>query len=194
MQAGGGAGGGGGEGGAEAAPRIHVREPVSGRAAKIWLALQTPIAMPFAEETPLEDVIKHIKSSTASKDLPDGLPVYIHPIGLQEAEKTVTSPVRFAVEGVPLATSLKLMLEQLELTYRVHPDGFVIIDAQESPRSQAVDPTLQILDELRALRSEVKQLRTQVSMLRGLPIQGGAGSPGAAGAMGGMGGGMSGFR
>ena len=66
--------------------------------------LEEPVFMKFYEETPLEEVIKHIRESTKSSDMPGGIPIYVDPIGLTEADKTMTSTVRhLELEGVPLA-------------------------------------------------------------------------------------------
>lgn len=95
--------------------------------ARIQAALEQEIPMHFASETPLEDVLAHIVAEVHS---PDGrkLQVYIDPIGLAECEKTATSPVSLDMDGVPLRTTLRLMLEQLGLEYHVQ-DGVLRIDS-----------------------------------------------------------------
>ena len=52
------------------------------------------MSMPFANETPLEDILRYIKTATESPQLQNGIPIYVDPAGLTEAEKTMTSPVR----------------------------------------------------------------------------------------------------
>ena len=102
------------------------------RSERIIAELAKPISMPFAAETPLTEVIKFIKSSTRGATLPEGIPIYVDPIGLSEADKTMQSTVRdLAVEGVPLRTTLRLLLSQLGLTYRVS-DGLLKITSEES--------------------------------------------------------------
>ena len=54
--------------------------------------------MSFANETPLEDVLKYIKSATAGPH-DTGIPIYVDPIGLQEAERTLNSAVQIDLEG-----------------------------------------------------------------------------------------------
>ena len=64
--------------------------------------LDEPISMSFNEETPLEDVLKYIKQATTTATY-QGIPIYVDPIGLSEADKTMTSTVRnMDLEGVPL--------------------------------------------------------------------------------------------
>ena len=96
------------------------------RSQRILAELGKTISMPFAQETSLEDVIKYIKSTTTGPLLPEGLPIYVDPVGLQDAERTMTSPITFDVSQVPLRTSLRLILKQLGLTYRVR-DGLLTI-------------------------------------------------------------------
>ncbi len=106
--------------------------PVTAAAARVWLVLQQPVDMPFQNESPLEDVIQYIQSATETPEMPQGIPVYVDPRGLQEAERTFTSPIVLNLKGMPLATSLSIMLEQLGLTYFVHKDGLLWITAAES--------------------------------------------------------------
>ena len=97
--------------------------------------LEEPISMSFAEDTPLEDVLKYVKQATTTATY-QGIPIYVDPIGLQEAEKSMTSTVRnMDLEGVPLKITLKLLLKQLDLTYTVK-DGFLMITSKESEDQQ----------------------------------------------------------
>ena len=49
--------------------------------------------MSFGTETPLEDFLKYIKQATTEPNYP-GIPIYVDPLGLQEADKTMTSTVQ----------------------------------------------------------------------------------------------------
>jgi hypothetical protein len=98
--------------------------------------------MPFANETPLEDVLKYIKSKTAGPDQA-GIAIYVDPFGLNEAEKTMTSAVTIDLKGIPLQTSLRLLLKQLDLAYCVK-DGVLIISSikgilQELREAEAIE-------------------------------------------------------
>ncbi len=85
--------------------------------ARILEALEQPIPMRFVNATPLEDVLAHIKAE--SRRLNHAIPIYLDPIGLNETEKTQSLPVTIDLEGVPLKTSLRLLLKPLNLDYRV---------------------------------------------------------------------------
>jgi hypothetical protein len=104
---------------------------------RIWEALDQPVPMRFQNETPLEDVLKHIRAATRGAD-GKSIPIYVDPIGLQEAEKSMTSVVVIDLDGVPLKTNLRLCLAQLDLAYSIR-DGVLLITSEES----AVTPVYQ---------------------------------------------------
>jgi hypothetical protein len=82
-------------------------------------------------------VLESIKSATEGPN-DSGIPIYLDPIGLQEAEKTPTSPVAIDVNGVPLKTTLRLLLSQLGLGYAVR-DGVLLISDTRSASSPLYD-------------------------------------------------------
>ncbi|MDR3639161.1 MAG: RNA polymerase sigma factor [Isosphaeraceae bacterium] len=87
--------------------------------------LDVPISMSFANETPLEVVLKYIKSTTQSPN-DSGIPVYVDPEGLKEAQVTLQSTVTIDLEGVPLRVTLRLLLRQIGLAYCIR-DGLLMI-------------------------------------------------------------------
>jgi RNA polymerase sigma factor (sigma-70 family) len=126
-------------------------------------ALEQKLPMNFPNETPLEDVIKYIRSATEGPGFPKGIPIYVDPQGLQEAEKTMTSPVSIDLEEIPLKTTLRLALEQLGLSYRVK-NGLLTIGALDSE-----DPESPIsLMQEKALRGELTrvQYKQLIEMLK----------------------------
>jgi hypothetical protein len=123
--------------------------PTAGAAViNVWIreVLERPITLRYPEETPLADVLKAIRAATRG---PDGRgPVfYVDQIGLQEAEKSMASPVTIDIEDVPLRTILPLILTQLDLKYGIQ-DGMVYITSdkvdEDFPRSIGVDPYLSV--------------------------------------------------
>jgi hypothetical protein len=115
--------------------------------------LEEPLAMNFPQEQPLEDVLKYIKQATQGAGY-GGIPIYVDPIGLQEAEKTMTSPVSIDLEGVPLRRTLQLLLTQLGLCYYVD-DGLLVITSQSSELT-ALPPSIQ-----RPLSLEEQKLKAE---------------------------------
>ena len=98
--------------------------------ARILETLERPIPFRFPTKTPLEDVLKHLRTVTQDAD-GEGIRVYVDPVGLQEAEKSMTSTVVLDVTGVPLKTSLHICLKQLGLAYIVKA-GFLMISSREA--------------------------------------------------------------
>jgi hypothetical protein len=145
-------------------PTVHLMEPMTALSSRTWAKLQEPIPFQFPDETPLEDVLKYIKEVTRGpKD--SGIPIYVDPVGLQEAEKTMQSTVTLVMEGIPLASSLKLVLGQLGLLYFVDKDGLLVIKCETSDDAPK-EPGPLILDNLSELRAEVAALRWEVAALR----------------------------
>jgi hypothetical protein len=117
-------------------PRSFPRIP-SPRDVRILEALELSVSMSFANETPLDDVLKYIKQATTTPDY-SGIPIYLDPIGLQRAECSLNSTVQMDLDGVPLRETLRLCLKQLGLAYEVKEgrlritseDEFVVPDPE----------------------------------------------------------------
>jgi hypothetical protein len=88
--------------------------------------------MPFGQPTPLGDVFKYIKTSTTSEKMPTGLPIYVDP---KTWEKNGDSEVMIDLDGVPLKTTLRLLLRQVDLGYYIR-DGLLMIAPLNSPEYQ----------------------------------------------------------
>jgi tetratricopeptide (TPR) repeat protein len=143
--------------------------------------LNDPISLPFPNETPLEDVLKYVTQNTQGPN-DNGIQIHVDPIGLEDASATMQSPVTINLEGVPLKRALKIMLDQLDLTYTVQ-DGVLFISwkaAEDLPTDRRVYPVADL-----AL--------IPMSLMTGFPPLGGGGMGGMGGGMGGMGGGMGGM-
>jgi hypothetical protein len=106
---------------------------------EILARLEEPVAMAFANETPLDDVLKYIQQATTAPNRP-GIPIYVDPLGLQEADKTLTSTITINLEGVPLRRTLQLALKQLGLGYFVD-DGILVITSVESGEQGGLSPS-----------------------------------------------------
>jgi hypothetical protein len=118
------------------APLTKSEPPLVDRdspATKAILAkLEKPLSMNFATDTPLSDVMKYIKNATedAVAGLPGGIPIYVDPIGLQDADKTMADTVMLQLEGVSLKLSLELLLKQVGLSYCAK-HGFLFVSTAE---------------------------------------------------------------
>jgi hypothetical protein len=108
------------------------REP---RTKEIYDVLTEPLILTYPDGAPLKDVLKEFKQITTGKPkLPWGIPIYIDPVGLQEAERTMESPVRRPelATSMTLGEHLRRVLEPLGLTC-VIKDGFLMVTSTVSP-------------------------------------------------------------
>jgi Tol biopolymer transport system component len=95
--------------------------------------LDRTIALDYPDLTPLEEVLADIRKAT--KGPGDAtLSIRLSPEGLENADKTATSPVTMALKGVPLKTTLRLLLAQLGMGYFVK-DGTLIVTDVEAARN-----------------------------------------------------------
>ena len=98
------------------------------RTKRVLAKLEEPISMSFANRTSLDDVLNYIRQATTTSRGDDGIPIFSDPRGLQEAGCSLTSTVSIDLDGVPLRTTLRLMLKQLGLAYTVR-DGRLMISS-----------------------------------------------------------------
>jgi hypothetical protein len=116
-------------------------------------ALEAPVPLSWPDDTPLDEVLKQLKARTTGlPGLPAGFPIYVDPLGLQEAEQTLSVQVKALPPGgpLPLAESLRRVLEPLGLAFEAR-DGFLMITSRESVQEPVTgqDPYLQYRDDLR---------------------------------------------
>jgi RNA polymerase sigma factor (sigma-70 family) len=78
--------------------------------------------------TTLEHFLKHIKQKT-SEALPPGIPIYVSPLGLQEANKSMTSATEDFARNGPVRVILEQALLGTGLSFAVD-DGFLMIDSR----------------------------------------------------------------
>jgi hypothetical protein len=97
----------------------------------ILSVLENPIDMAFPDGDSLNDVLKYVRAATSTPSFP-GLQVHVEPAGLEKAKQSLTSRVTIDLERVPLRTTLKVVLKQLGLAYKVW-NGFVVITSDPMP-------------------------------------------------------------
>lgn len=105
------------------------REWVATRAMRTQL--ERPIPMRFPEGVPLSMMLRHVRDATTTTATPRGLPIYVDPIGLQEAGQTLNAPVKIDAQGIPLKKTLRTVLDQVGLSYYLK-GGLLIITCQGS--------------------------------------------------------------
>lgn len=148
------------------------RRNVDPRTAAILKKLDEPLSMNFPNETPLEDVLKYIQQATQGQGPDDTpIPIYVDPIGLNEAEQTMTSPVSIDLEGVPLRRTLQLALKQLDMKYFVD-DGILVVTSAVldktsfEPPPPEPTPLLEQQEKARRGELEVDEMKELVEKLK----------------------------
>jgi hypothetical protein len=122
------------------------------RAEGIVEVMNRPLALTYPDGAPLEQALRDIKfRSTGQPKLPGGIPIYVDPIGLSEADKSMTSTVKRpqSDQELTLREHLSRMLKPLGLDFTIR-DGFLMITSQEALDERSEDdPYLGFSDVLR---------------------------------------------
>lgn len=139
----------------------RVNDPKS---RQILEKLEEPIAMSFANETPLEQVLKYIKQATTTDNF-NGIPIYVDPVGLQQAERSLNSTVQIDLEGVPLRRTLQLVLAQIGLIYFVE-DGILVITNAEAEAH--LPPTMETPPPIKERLQKAERGEMSVSEMKDL--------------------------
>ena len=117
--------------------------------------MNRPLALTYPDDASLEQLLKDIKfHSTGQPKLPAGIPIYVDPIGLSEADKTMTSTVKRPPpdQNLTLREHLRRVLKTLGLDFTIR-DGFLMITSQEALDERSDDdPYLGFSDVLRVGR------------------------------------------
>ncbi len=121
-------------------------------------ALDGPDLLSGHDDSTLDDVLKELKRRTTKNPnlpkIPAGIPIYVDPLGLQEAQVSLSSKVKqvqvYASGNASLGEHLWLLLDSVGLAYQVK-DGFLMITSQDSLDRplEHVEPYLRYRDILR---------------------------------------------
>jgi hypothetical protein len=144
---------------AKAAPPA---EP-SPRTRAILARLEERVAMPFPKETPLDDVLKHIQQAARKGPNDPGLPIYVDPLGLQRAGRSLNSTARIDEKAIPLKDALTRVLSSVRLAYIVKDDVLIITDGTGARREQNEVP-VQACDATPATKALMARLEQPVKM------------------------------
>jgi hypothetical protein len=118
-------------------------------------ALLRPYRFPFSRPTSLEQVCGHLRETLRGA-------VVLDLAALDRKSVEPDDTVQLELDGVRLKTGLKLLLDQVGLTYRVvAEDNLIIITDQEG----AEDPAERIWAELRALHRDLHTVQDAVDDL-----------------------------
>ena len=134
-----------------------AEDPAPG-AISVGDALHRPFDFPFEEPTTLTDLQKYLAKAL-------GAPVVLDLAALDRLDVDPEDTVQLDLKAVRLKTGLKLLLDQVGMTYHVVAEDNLLIltDAVE-----AGEPIDRALRELKALHLEMHDLRDAIDDLRDL--------------------------
>lgn len=115
-------------------------------------ALLRPYRFPFAEDTALQEVANALKQTL-------GAPVVLDLAALKRLEITPETPVRLDLDGVRLKTGLQILLDQVEMTFKVVPEDNLLI---LTDREGSENPIDRVLAEIKAMHREIHDLQDAV--------------------------------
>jgi hypothetical protein len=131
------------------------KEPMPVASSSVQDALVRPYSFPFARPTPLASVAEHLRTTLDA-------PVVIDQAALDRLGLREDDTVRLSLDGVRLKTGLKLLLDQLGMTYRVEPEDNLLI---LTDRDGSEDPYDRILRELESLHRDVHDVQDAIDYL-----------------------------
>jgi hypothetical protein len=119
-------------------------------------ALLRPLSLPFGEPTSLAEVVEFLTKTLKA-------PVVLDRAALDRLEITPDDTVQLQLDGVRLKVGLKLLLDQVGLTFQNIPEDnlLVLTDTQGS-----ADPMDQVLHEMKAVHRDLHDLQDAVDDIR----------------------------
>jgi hypothetical protein len=130
---------------------VHAREDRR-EPPKLSVLLEEPGSFPFGKATPLPIVADHLRRDLNAQ-------VLLDLAALKRLKLDETATVRLDLKNITRSTGLRLLLSQVNMTFRVEDDdGLLIL----TDRQGAADPLAQIEDRLDELHREVHDLQDAV--------------------------------
>ncbi len=111
--------------------------------------LETRIDAQFPKGATLETLLKHIRQVTRDATYP-GIPIFVDPVGLTEAGKSMGTEVELDYKQQPIEAVLKYTLRPLGMSYCVR-DGFVWVSSRTATletRVEEIDRKLDVMLEM----------------------------------------------
>ncbi len=133
----------------EASKPLPRTESVKAPSASVQDALERPFSFTFREPTRLDEVRRRLEQALNA-------PVVLDLAALDRQDLRAEDTVELALEGVRLKTGLKLLLDQVGMTYKVVPEDNLLI--LTDPRGSD-DPLAQVVTELKSLHRDVHDIQ-----------------------------------
>jgi hypothetical protein len=139
----------------ERSERRAVADPAKGTSS-IQDALLQPFHFPFAKPTPLDEVARHLSRALHA-------PVVVDRAAIERLGLKADDEVQLELDGVRLKTGLKLLLDQLDMTFKVVPEDNLLIFTD--PKGSD-DPSDRILVEMKALHRDFHDMQDALDEIR----------------------------
>jgi hypothetical protein len=141
---------------ADAPEAVRAARAESSAVLSLQDALVRPYRFSFSRATSLEEVCTHLRQTLKAA-------VVLDVAALDRQKVEPGDSVVLELDGVRLKTGLKLLLDQVGLTYRIVPeDNLMIITDREGSE----DPIERVLSELRALHRDLHDVQDSLDELR----------------------------
>jgi len=156
----------------EPAPTPEPARPPSpeereARNVAIRAALARPIDLEF-DRISIEDLIVHLRKVTSTPELPQ-LPIYVDPVGLSVADKTLLDASSIHSKGRPAGEALKDFLATFNLGYAIQ-HGWLVIDTRAAAADRRIDTIEAKLDRvIEALEKRFPELAQPKPALKARP-------------------------
>jgi hypothetical protein len=124
--------------------------------ASVQDALTRPFDFPFGKATKIEDVAAELSKAIRA-------PVVLDRAAMSRLDVRPDDTVQLELHGVRLKTGLRLLLDQLEMTYRVEPEDNLLI---LTDATGAADQLSRVLSEIEAVHHDVHALQESVDGVR----------------------------
>ena len=119
----------------DAVASLPSRDTPRGGQASVQDVLLRPYRFPFNQPTSLTQVCLHLKQTL-------GVPVVLDIAALDRQDVDADDTVQLELDGVRLKTGLKLLLDQVGLTYQVVPDDNLLIITDRAGLRGSAGPDL----------------------------------------------------
>jgi len=119
-------------------------------------ALHRPFDFPFAKPTRIDEVAKILSKALNA-------PVALDRAALDRQDVQDDDEVQLDLRQIRLKTGLKLLLDQLDLTYRVEAEDNLLVITDKTGSENPVDL---VLEQIKALHKDVHDLQDSLDDLR----------------------------
>lgn len=140
----------------ERAETKHAQAEILKGGPTVQDALLRPFNFPFTKPTSLGDVAKYLGRTLNA-------PVAIDRAALDRLGLKIDDPVQLELEGVRLKTGLKLLLDQLDMTFKVIPEDNLLVFTDSTG---STDPIDQLMTEIKSLHRDVHGTQDAIDEIR----------------------------